>query len=257
MNKFVKYEVCCGCTEDVLQAAKGGADRVELNSALFLGGLTPSLGTLIAVKRQTNIPVMAMVRPREGGFCYTEAEYDTMKEDARLLLCHGAEGLVFGFLLPDGTIDRRRTTEFVELCGDREAVFSRAVDVCPNMLEGMEMLSQLGVKRVLTSGGEPSAFAGAGQIAMLQKEVGQRLEILPGGGINPENVEELVARTGVNQVHSSARRLFYDTSVRQNPQIFFGGSIEGKFLPEDEYKVTDARQVAKMKAVLAKIGSKV
>lgn len=254
MNKFIKYEVCCGCTEDVIQAAKGGADRVELNSALFLGGLTPSLGTLIAVKRHTDIPVMAMVRPREGGFCYTETEYHTMLEDAKLLLEHGAEGLVFGFLLPDGTVDSRRTAGFTALCKSREAVFSRAIDVCPNMEEAMEQLCALGIKRVLTSGGMPSALMGKEAIAKLQKKFGSRIEILPGGGIKPENVAEIVTHTGVNQVHSSARRLFNDSSVEQNLQIFFGGSIEGKFLPENEFKVTDARQVAEMRTVLTQIG---
>lgn len=241
----MKFEVCCGCTDDAVNAYLGGADRIELNSALFLGGLTPSLGTLREVKRLVPLPVMAMVRPREGGFCYTENEYLTMKEDARLLLEHGADGLVFGFLKEDGSVDLGRTGEFVELCGEREAVFSRAVDVCPDLLSAVALLSQLGIDRVLTSGGEPTAELGAPMIKRMREAAG-RMEILPGGGINPENVGKILRETGVSQVHASARKLFYDTSVRGNPKIFFGGKVEGRSLPEDEYKVTDPEAVRAM-----------
>lgn len=245
------YEVCCGCTDDAVNAFKGGADRIELNSALFLGGLTPSLGTLRMVKKLVEIPVMAMVRPREGGFCYTDNEYETMKADAALLLENGADGLVFGFLHADGTVDKERTEEFTALCGGwgRESVFSRAVDVTPDMMEAVKLLSSIGITRILTSGGEESAIQGCGAIKSMLEAAGN-MQILPGGGITPENVKELVLKTGVNQVHGSARKLCRDTSVRANPKIFFGGKINGRFNPEDEYKVTDPEAVMKMKEAI-------
>ena len=105
----VLLEVCCGSADDVIQAHKAGADRVELNSDLFHGGLTPTLGELVVAKRETGMKIMTMVRPREGGFCYTDAEFATAVEDGKLLLSHGADGLVFGFLHQDGTLDRERT----------------------------------------------------------------------------------------------------------------------------------------------------
>ena len=111
----VLLEVCCGSADDVIQAHRAGADRVELNSDLFHGGLTPTIGELLVAKRETGMRIMAMVRPREGGFCYTQAEFDTAIEDAKLLLHHGADGLVFGFLHPDGTIDLERTRVLAEL----------------------------------------------------------------------------------------------------------------------------------------------
>ena len=114
MRKFL-LEVCCGSVEDVLAARAGGADRVELNSCLFHGGLTPSIGELIAAKKMVDIPMMTMVRPRQGGFCYTDAEYRTALADAEQLLAHGADGLVFGFLNADGTLDEARTKELVAL----------------------------------------------------------------------------------------------------------------------------------------------
>ena len=108
MRKIL-MEVCCGSVDDVVQAQKAGADRVELNSCLFHGGLTPSIGTLIAAKEAITIPIMSMVRPRQGGFCYTDAEYRTALADAEALLEQGADGLVFGFLKEDGSLDAART----------------------------------------------------------------------------------------------------------------------------------------------------
>ena len=144
----VRLEVCCGSADDVIQAHLAGADRVELNSDLFHGGLTPTLGELIVAKRETGMPVMTMVRPREGGFCYTQAEFDTAIEDAKLLLHHGADGLVFGFLHPDGTIDLERTRVLAELAREgfdpkygarplRRAIQSRVEDaVAEKLLDG-------------------------------------------------------------------------------------------------------------------------
>src|SRR5512146_2356020 len=113
----ILLEICCGSIDDVFQAERGGADRVELCSALFLGGLTPSLGTLQEAKARLKIPVIAMVRPRGGGFCYTDAEFATMERDTRLALEHGADGVVFGILNRDGTIDLHRTRRIRELIG--------------------------------------------------------------------------------------------------------------------------------------------
>ena len=139
----VRLEVCCGSADDVIQAHLAGADRVELNSDLFHGGLTPTLGELIVAKRETGMPVMTMVRPREGGFCYTQAEFDTAIEDAKLLLHHGADGLVFGFLHPDGTIDLERTRVLAELAREagKESVFHRAIDVVPDWREALDRKS--------------------------------------------------------------------------------------------------------------------
>ena len=243
------FEVCCGCTEDAVNAYKGGADRIELNSSLFLGGLTPSVGTLRLVKEKTDFPVMCMVRPREGGFCYSDTEYETMKEDAKLLLENGADGLVFGFLHADGTVDVERTKEFIALCGDKEKVFHRAIDVTPDIIAATKLLSELGITRVLTSGGRPTVMEGAEVIKEMISAAGD-MQVLPGGSIRHSNVEEITKKTGANQVHASMRKLHYDTSTRNRPEIFFGGMIDGKFIPEDEVKITDPEQVAAMKKLL-------
>lgn len=249
MKHEILFEVCCGCAEDVINAAAGGADRVELNSALFLGGLTPSLGVLRRVKAETDIQVMAMVRPREGGFCYTAYDYETMLEDGRLLLEAGADGLVFGFLLEDGTVDEKRTAEFVKLCGGRSAVFHRAVDLCPDPVESARRLEALGVNRILTSGGQPTALMGAKTIRRMREALSS-CEVLPGGGIKPETVGALLELTGVRQIHAAARSPRRDGSAAGNPSVFFGGKIDGKFLPEDTYQVTDQALVREMRRAI-------
>ena len=158
-------EACCGSADDVIQAAQGGADRVELNSALFLGGLTPTPGCLEAARTRVTLPIMAMLRPREGGFCYTEAEFDTMLRDGRHLLAAGADGLVFGCLHADGSVDEARTRELVTLAEGRDTVFHRAIDVVPDWKRALDALIRLGVTRVLTSGQSPAPSYGAAVLA--------------------------------------------------------------------------------------------
>ena len=247
MKEEILFEVCCGCTEDAVQAERGGADRIELNSALFLGGLTPSIGALEAVKALVKIPVMCMVRPREGGFCYTAFDYDTVCRDALALVRAGADGVVFGFLNDDGTVDAARCADFLGRVRaenpEVETVFHRAIDVVPDVFAALDTLTALGVTRVLTSGQRASAPQGAETIRKMLAHAAGRIDILPGGGVSAGNVRGFIAETGVKSVHASARSLRRDTSVCGNPEIFFGGKIDGRGVPEDEYKVTDSALV--------------
>ena len=247
MKEKILFEVCCGCTEDAVQAERGGADRIELNSALFLGGLTPSIGALEAVKAQVKIPVMCMVRPREGGFCYTAFDYDTVCRDALALVRAGADGVVFGFLNDDGTVDAARCADFLGRVRaenpEVETVFHRAIDGVPDVFAALDTLTALGVTRVLTSGQRASAPQGAETIRKMLAHAAGRIDILPGGGVNAGNVRGFIAETVVKSVHASARSLRRDTSVCGNPEIFFGGKIDGRGVPEDEYKVTDSALV--------------
>src|SRR5580704_17539174 len=174
----VLLEICCGSIDDAIEAEKGGADRVELCSALFLGGLTPSLGTIREAKRRLKIPVIVMVRPRGGGFCYSDAEFATMERDAEAAIDAGADGIVFGILKEDGRIDQRRTARIRSIIGDREAVFHRAFDVTPDPLKALEQLIDLGITRLLTSGQRDSTSQGVELIAKLIERAGKRIEIL-------------------------------------------------------------------------------
>ena len=243
----ILIEACCGSADDALESARGGADRVELNAALYLGGLTPSVGSLRVLREASNVPVMAMLRPREGGFCYTEAAFRTMLADGEQLLSAGADGLVFGCLTPEGEVDEPRVRALVALCGGRPAVFHRAVDVVPDWRRALDGLISCGVTRVLTSGQAKSAMLGAETIAQMVRFAQGAIEILPGAGVTPDNVLRLLEITGCTQVHLSRRRELRDTSTRANPSLRFG---HPQSPPEDVYRMTDAEAFAQLRALL-------
>lgn len=207
MSKNLEVEICCGSYYDTLQAWKGGAKRVELNSALHLGGLTPSLGTLRQVKKNTGLKVICMVRPRGAGFCYNLEEFEVMLEDAHILLENGADGIAFGCLTADRKINEKQTKKMVQLIKsyNKESVFHRAFDCVTDINEAMQTLIEIGVDRVLTSGLKSTAIAGAETIQYLQKEYGEQIEILAGSGLNAQNVQDLIRKTNVKQIHSSCK----------------------------------------------------
>jgi len=243
MDKLL-IEICCGSAEDVINAQQGGADRVELNSSLFLGGLTPTLGTLRIAKERTTLPVMCMVRPRQGGFCYDEVDYAVAKADAKLLLDNGSDGLVFGFLHEDGTLDHERCRELIALCEGRSTVFHRAIDVVPDWKRTLSDLIDLGVTRVLTSGQAPNVLYGAPVIREMIAFAGGAIEILPGGGVDTYTIDRIVRETGAKQVHFATPGAKRDSSVCHNPDITFGGALNP---PEDSYGVVDSGYIGTMR----------
>ena len=246
--KNVLLEVCCGSLDDAIEAERGGADRVELCSCLFLGGLTPSIGSVIEAKRRLKIPVIVMLRPRGGGFCYTEAEFAAMQCDARMALAEAADGIVFGVLNSDGTVDRDRNRILCEIAGDKEAVFHRAIDVVPDPFDALEQLIELGFTRLLTSGQQPYVPEGLDVIRKLIERAGDRITVMPGGGIRPPFVPEVVARTGCSQIHIAAWKSQHDPSCEHHPQVTFGGAL---YPPENRYEITDRDTVHGIAKALA------
>jgi len=244
----ITVEICCGSADDVWAAKEAGADRVELNSALFLGGLTPTVGTLETAKA-AGLPVMAMVRPRGGGFCYSQREYTAMLRDAEVLLSHGADGIVFGFLTPDGELDLPRCKEMANLIGAKTKVFHRAIDVVPNWRETLDALIDLGVDRVLTSGQEPTVAEGAECVREMVDYAQGRIEILPGAGFTVKNAPKLLAQMGCDQMHIALPRAVPETSVSNNRAIYYGGAL---YPPENLVEVADSAQIAALMAALEK-----
>ncbi len=248
--KQLILEVCCGSADDVIQAHKAGAHRVELNSNLFHGGLTPSIGSLIVAKRETSMSIMTMVRPREGGFCYTDAEFATAIEDAHALLAHGSDGLVFGFLKPDGSLDYERTRILAGISQDagKETVFHRAIDVVPDWKATLEALIDLKITRVLTSGQEPDVFYGVDTVREMIEYAAGRIQILPGSGITLRNMDRIIAQTGCDQIHLAAHKSLNDTSVSGNRSIYYGSCL---YPPEDRFNIIDCDYINKVARSLA------
>lgn len=218
----ITVEVCCGGVEDAVRAYEAGADRIELNAALSAGGLTPSAGMLARVLDSVDIPVICMIRPREGGFCYSKSELDTMLSDAEYFVRAGAAGAAFGFLTADGKIDAARTALMVKaLCG-REAVFHRAFDGTSSSREqALEALIGAGVTRVLTSGRRPTSLEGAEELAACVKCAAGRIQILPGGGVRPFNAKQILDASGCTQLHFTCHSSSYDRSCAGNPLLSF------------------------------------
>lgn len=216
MEKIV--EICCGSYEDAYNADRAGAKRIELNSALHLGGLTPSLATLVLTKKNTNLSVISMLRPRGAGFHYSDVDYEVMKMDAELLMKNSSDGLAFGFLTEDGEVDKEKTAEIVKIIKEYngEAVFHRAFDCVADPYKTMETLIELGIDRVLTSGLEPKAIEGKEVIKNLQEKYGDKIEILAGSGVNVGNMDEIMDYTGINQIHSSCKTWVEDPTTHKN-----------------------------------------
>jgi copper homeostasis protein len=242
----VILEIIASTVEDCLTAESGGADRIELCAAIGTGGLTPSLGTLIEAKKRVRIPLMAMVRPRSGGFCYSEEDFAVMQRDASLLLEQGADGIVFGILQPDGSVDGERCGKMLKLAHGRQRVFHRAFDVVPDPVCALDELIELGFTRVLTSGQRKTAAEGRDLISRLINRAGQRAEILPGGGVRAPNVRQLVEATCCTQVHMTAFSARTDPSTSSSPLTF--GSLPGS--PSSSYEHVDREIVQKMREIL-------
>ena len=242
----ILLEIVASTAEDCIAAERGGADRIELCAAIGTGGLTPSLGTVIEARKSVRIPVMTMVRPRAGGFCYSPGDFATMRRDAALLLEHGADGIVFGILQSDGSIDTHRCGELVEIANGKQTVFHRAFDVVPDASNALEELIDLGFTRVLTSGQKKTAMEGRELIGSLIAQAATRIEVLPGGGVRALNVRQLVTATGCTQVHLTAFSARIDTST-SGSCVNFGG-VPGS--PSGSYEGVDPELVRRMRETL-------
>jgi copper homeostasis protein len=211
--------------ESALAAERGGATRVELCSDLLEGGLTPSYGVLNVARERLAIGIMAMVRPRGGDFCYSEAEFAAMLHDVRVAKEVGANGIVFGVLTPDGEVDVERSRQVIDQARPLAVTFHRAFDMTRDPFVALESLVALGVDRILTSGQEPSVLEGIELIAELVERAGDRVIIMPGGGITDRNVGRIRARVPVNELHFAGGEPVEGRMRFRNPRVFMGGTL--------------------------------
>lgn len=203
MSNYI-IEVCAGTITDCINAKKAGANRIELVSATYMGGLTPSLG-LVKKSLELDIDIIAMTRPRGGGFLYNESELDVIFEDAKLMLDLGVKGLAFGFLNEDHTIDVRNTKKMVELIKtyNAEAVFHRAFDLTPDLDESTKLLIELGITRILTSGGRSNVSEGLNNLNELVNKYHTKVEFLMGSGVNIASLKLLKTNKNIKQYHAT------------------------------------------------------
>lgn len=199
----ILIEACVASVESAVAAELGGADRLELNNALELDGLTPSPGLVRETMHRCRLPIIAMVRPRNYGFAYSLAEFEIMRRDIDLLLDLGVKGIATGVLTSNHKIDTKRMRRLVSQAGDAEVVVHRAFDITPDPFEALEQLIDCGVHRVLTSGQAPTAEKGVAILQRLNEMADGKIEILPGCGVNASNVRNIIDQTGCHQIHGT------------------------------------------------------
>ena len=243
----IVLEVCVGSVADAQAAIAAGADRLELCAGLEIGGLTPSIGLVETVVAMSTVPVIAMLRPRAGGFCYDHAEFDAMLRDADQFLAAGAAGVAFGILDRHGRIDEVRSKEIVKRAGTRESVVHRAFDFAADQMAALDAVIGIGATRILTSGGQPSAIAGAARLRELAAHAAGRIELMAGGGINAGNVSDVIATSGVRQVHVGASGPADDHSIPAETPI---NLCDQRFFHGVAYRSVVEQNVAATAAVL-------
>lgn len=221
-------EICANSFESAKAAQLAGANRIELCTELSVGGLTPSHGLIEKVISELNIPTHVLIRPRSGNFTYSEEEFDVMLRDIAFCKKLGCAGIVSGFLTLETAIDFEKTKQLVAASEGMEFTFHRAFDWVENPVEELQKLIDLKVNRLLTSGQKPTAIEGISLLKELQNLSKEKIEIMPGGGINLENALKF-KEAGFKSIHLSATTkkqvLLQKPKVSMHSEVFFEEGI--------------------------------
>ncbi|MCM1349017.1 MAG: copper homeostasis protein CutC [Firmicutes bacterium] len=240
-------EICCGDTDSVKAAVAGGSDRIELCSALEVGGLTPSAGLItMALNLAKDVKINVLIRPREGDFLYNEDEVEVMIHDIQTSRELGVNGVVIGALDSEGGIDTPTCQRLIDAAGNLSITFHRAFDMCKDPIKALDTLIEMGCDRVLTSGCAPSALQGVETLKTLQEMSAGRINILAGSGVNPTNATQILKQTGVHELHASARTTKTSTMKFRNDAVSMGST------DFDEYarKITDTEIVRQLSNIV-------
>ena len=236
-------EIAVFSLESAIIAADAGAHRIELCSAPAEGGLTPSAATLRLARKYVKIPIHLMIRPREGDFCYSSKGFETMLLDIAAAKMVGMDGIVTGILNPDGSVDEKRLAILVDAAAPMNVTFHRAFDMAENQDEALEAIIYAGCARILSSGGQQTADLGINKLAELVEKAGERIAIMPGSGINLNNIKHIAETTGAKEIHLSARSFIPGKMNFEQPLVSMGGTIS---VPDYELQVPDKKMISEI-----------
>lgn len=238
-------EVVATSLESLEEAIAGGADRIELCSNLFCGGTTPSAGLIQAAVSESNVPVHVLIRPRTGDFIYDKSEMNEICRDIEFAKQCGVAGVVCGFLMPDGRVDKEITQLIVELASPLSVTFNRAFDICRDPVQSLEDIIESGCQRLLTSGQKNTAAEGRDLIAQLVQQAGDRIIIMPGSGVSAENLP-LLLETGAHEFHMSGSVNRPSLSTFHNKNVHLSDNP----VRENLIQMTSKEKVAAVKQLL-------
>ncbi len=238
-----KLEICVDSAISALNAQSAGADRIELCDNLGEGGTTPGYGMIISARNNLSIGIHVLIRPRGGDFLYSDTEYDIMRRDIELCGENGIDGIVTGILFPDGTIDVERTARLIEFAYPMTATFHRAFDMCADPVRGIEDVIATGASRLLTSGQQNKALDAVELIRQLVIQAGERLIVMPGGGIDETNAAQIITATKAKELHLTGR-MEIDSEMIFRRQGISMGSLPGN--PEFKRKIADPEKIKKI-----------
>lgn len=238
MNNILS-EICVESLDGALVAQNTGANRIELCSSLSEGGLTPSAGLLQQVRKNIQLPIHVMIRPRRGDFCYSSLEIDTMIADIVHAKEQGTDGIVFGLLNTSGTININQTKQLIEAAYPLSVTFHRAFDLTRDPFEALETLTSLGINRILTSGSAPTVEQGIETLHKLITEAQDRIIIMPGGGITEQNVKTIIQKTQAKEIHFSGRTQIESPMQYHNKKLAFSSASQSEYT----HHVTNADRI--------------
>lgn len=248
MKNYI-LECCVDSVESAIEAEKGGANRIELCSALVIGGLSPSKALFEKIRENVKIKIHVLLRPRFGDFCYTEFEHEIIKQEIRMFKELGADGVVIGTLKPDGTLNLEQMRELVEEAKGMSITLHRAFDMCAEPLKTLEEVKGLGIHTILTSGQKNSCINGKELLGQLVEKSEGKVDILVGGGVDVSVIPELYMSTGSTSYHMSGK-IVLDSEMRYRKD-----DVNMGVASMSEYQIwrTSAERVAKVKSILEEL----
>lgn len=247
-----ELEICCDNYQSAIAAEKGGADRIELCASIGEGGLTPSIGMIEQIAQNTTLGIHVLIRPRSGDFLYNDGEIEIIKKDIQACKQHRVNGIVVGFINPDGSIDTQLLKEIIDLARPLKVCFHRAFDLCSDPLKSLEELIDLGVDYLLTSGQEAKAIDGIGLISQLVQKANNRIKIMPGSGVRTHLLEDLCRKTKAPAYHMSARILMDSNMKFRKLNVAMGNDSQNK---EFQTYTHDINSIKKAQTILGNLSS--